>query len=138
VDRVLVYFGELSFGAFAQVMGASDHPGLRISRPQADSGVVLPEAPKPRGDDLGPAPLAQPAAGPALSLDRDSLISIADPGWASWLTAAERLRSLIIAGVWLLALFVLLVVLQGMARARPTAEKPVSGAQAPVRRDGRG
>jgi len=55
----------------------------------------------------------------AMSTERDTVVKIAYPDQVSWLTVAERFRSWIIAGLWLLATAALLLSLQRMFRRRP-------------------
>jgi len=54
-----------------------------------------------------------------MSTERDTVIKISYPDQVSWLTVAERFRSWIIAGLWLLATAALLLSLQRMFRRRP-------------------
>jgi hypothetical protein len=55
----------------------------------------------------------------AMSTERDTVIGISYPDQVSWLTVADRFRSWIIAGLWLLATAVVLFGLQRMFRRRP-------------------
>ena len=55
----------------------------------------------------------------AMSTERDTVVKISYPDQVSWLTVAERFRSWIIAGLWLLATAALLLTLQRMFRRRP-------------------
>ncbi len=55
----------------------------------------------------------------AMSTERDNVVRISYPDQVSWLTVAERFRSWIIAGLWLMGTAVLLLVLQRMFRRRP-------------------
>jgi hypothetical protein len=54
-----------------------------------------------------------------MSTERDTLVQITYPDQVSWLTVAERFRSWIVAGLWLIATAGFLLVLQRIFRRRP-------------------
>ena len=54
-----------------------------------------------------------------MSTERDTVIRIAYPDQVSWLSVADRFRSWIIGGLWLLATVIVLLGLQRMLRRRP-------------------
>jgi hypothetical protein len=54
-----------------------------------------------------------------MSTVRDTLVKISYPDQVSWLTVADRFRSWIIGGLWLLGTAALLLMLQRLLRRRP-------------------
>lgn len=103
-------------GAVAQIVTADDHPGLWIKPMSADGSAPAPaELHLDHGDvafiDAGGVALA-------MSTERDTVVKISYPDEVSWLTVAERFRSWIIGGLWLLATAALLLTLQRLFRRR--------------------
>jgi hypothetical protein len=115
--RKLLDLGGFVTGAVAQIVTAADHPGLWIKPLAADGALPSPEALKLDHGDV--AFLDQNGVALALSTQRDTLIRISYPDQVSWLTVAERFRSWIVAGFWLIATGTLLLALQRMFRKRP-------------------
>jgi hypothetical protein len=104
-------------GSVAQIVSAGDYPGLWI-KPMSTDG----SAPAPAGLHLDHGDVAfVDAKGVALAMstERDTVVKISYPDEVSWLTVAERFRSWIIAGLWLLATAALLLTLQRMFRRKP-------------------
>jgi cellulose synthase operon protein B len=115
-DRTVLDLGGFSAGAVAQVVMAGEHPGLWIKPMAADGSLPAPpELHLARGDV---AFLDKTGVAMAMSSERDTAVRIAYPDAVSWLTVAERFRAWIIGGLWLLATFVVLFVLQNMLRRR--------------------
>jgi cellulose synthase operon protein B len=115
--RTLLDLGGFSGGAVAQVVNASDHPGLWI-KPLAADGA----APSPSELHLDHGDVAfidGNGVALAMSTERDTLVRISYPEQVSWLTIAERFRSWIIAALWLCVTALLLFILQRMFRRRP-------------------
>jgi len=103
-------------GAVAQIVTAGDHPGLWI-KPMSTDG----SAPAPVDLHLDHGDVAfVDAEGVALAMstERDTVVKISYPDEVSWLTVAERFRSWIIGGLWLLATAALLLTLQRLFRRR--------------------
>ncbi len=74
-----------------------------------------------------------------MSTERDTLVRITYPDQVSWLTVAERFRSWIIGGLWVLVTIVLLFVLQRMLsppprRAARRIGSPCSRSRPPIAR----
>ena len=103
-------------GAVAQIVTAGDYPGLWI-KPMSAEGAA--PAPVDLHLDHGDVAFVD-AKGVALAMstERDTVVKISYPDEVSWLTVAERFRSWIIAGLWLLATAALLLTLQRMFRRR--------------------
>ena len=115
--RTLLDLGGFNGGAVLQVVQAGDTPGLWV-KPLSESG----QAPSPPELNLGHGDVAfvdDKGVALAMSTERDTLVRISYPDQVSWLTVAERFRSWIIAGLWLLATAVLLLTLQRLFRRRP-------------------
>ena len=95
----------------------ADHPGLWIKPLAADGALPAPDALKLDRGDV--AFLDRNGVALAMSTERDTLVQISYPDQVSWLTVAERFRSWIVAGLWLIATVGFLFVLQRMFRRRP-------------------
>jgi hypothetical protein len=114
--RTLLDLGGFAAGAVAQLVTAGGHSGMWI-KPLAVDGS-LPVPPGLRLDRGDVAFVDKTGVALAMSTERDTLVRIAYPDEVSWLTLAERFRSWVIGGLWLLATLVFLVVLQRMFRRR--------------------
>jgi len=115
--HTLLDLGGFAGGAVAQIVTAGDYPGLWI-KPMSTDG----SAPAPADLHLDHGDVAFVDANGvalAMSTEHDTVVQIAYPDEVSWLTVAERFRSWIIAGLWLLATAALLLTLQRMFRRRP-------------------
>jgi len=121
-DRTLLDLGGFTTGAVAQVVTAGDHPGLWV-KPLAVDGT-LPTPPDIRLERGDVAFLDKTGVALAMSTERDTLVRIAYPDQVSWITVAERFRSWIIGGLWLLGSIVFLLALQSIRRRR---SGPASG-----------
>jgi hypothetical protein len=117
--RTLLDLGGFVGGAVAQVVSAGDTPGLWIHPMAADAG--LPAPPQLRLDHGDVAFVDDKGVALAMSTERDNVVRISYPDQVSWFTVAERFRSWIIAGFWLLGTAVLLLALQRMFRRRPAS-----------------
>ena len=115
--RTLLDVGGFAAGAVAQIVTAGDNPGLWIKPLGADG--ALPSPPELHLDRGDVAFIDGNGVALAMSTERDTVVKISYPDHVSWLTVAERFRSWIIAGLWLLATAVLLLTLQRMFRRRP-------------------
>jgi hypothetical protein len=115
--RSLLDLGGFVTGAVAQIVTVDDHPGLWIKPLAPDGGLPVPTTLKL---DHGDVAFVDPnGVALALSTERDTLIAISYPDQVSWLTIAERFRSWIVVGVWLIGTAGLLFLLQRMFRRRP-------------------
>jgi len=115
--RALLDLGGYANGAVAQLVSANGQPGLWIR--SLALGGALP-APRDLNIDHGDvAFLDHTGVALAMSTERDTLVRIAYPDQVSWLTVAERFRSWIIGGLWLLVTAGFLLALQRMFRRRP-------------------
>ncbi|HSV22647.1 MAG TPA: cellulose biosynthesis cyclic di-GMP-binding regulatory protein BcsB [Xanthobacteraceae bacterium] len=115
-DRTLLDLGGFATGAVAQVMTAGVHPGLWIKPLAADGTLPVPaELRLERGDV---AFLDKTGVALAMSTERDTLVRIAYPDQVSWFTVAERFRSWIIGGLWVLGSLLFLLGLQSVVRRR--------------------
>jgi hypothetical protein len=115
--HTLLDLGGFSGGAVAQIVLAGDYPGLWIKPMSADGSTP---APVDLHLDHGDVAFVD-ANGVALAMstERDTVVKISYPDQVSWLTVAERFRTWIIAGLWLLATAALLLTLQRIFRRRP-------------------
>jgi hypothetical protein len=114
--HALLDVGGFVGGAVAQIVTAGDYPGLWI-KPLAADGA----APAPSDLHLDHGDVAfidGNGVALAMSTERDTVVRISYPDQVSWLTVAERFRSWIIGGLWLLATAALLFLLQRMFRRR--------------------
>jgi hypothetical protein len=114
--RTLLDIGGFVGGAVAQLVNASDYPGLWI-KPLAADGAT----PSPNDLHLDHGDVAfidGNGVALAMSTERDTVVRISYPDEVSWLTVAERFRSWIIGGLWLFATAALLFILQRMFRRR--------------------
>jgi len=121
-DRTLLDLGGFTTGAVAQVVTAGAHSGLWV-KPLAADGT-LPTPPDIRLERGDVAFLDKTGVALAMSTERDTLIRIAYPDQVSWIMVAERFRSWIIGGLWLLGSIVFLLALQSVRRRR---SGPASG-----------
>jgi hypothetical protein len=115
--RRLLDLGGFAGGAVAQVVAAGDTSGLWI-RPLSPDGIP----PSPRALHLDHGDVAfvdSHGVALAMSTERDNVVRISYPDQVSWLSVADRFRTWIIAGLWLLATAGLLLVLQRVFRRRP-------------------
>ena len=122
IDRsghTLLDLGGFVGGAVAQVVSAGDTPGLWIHPMATDAG--LPAPPQLHLDRGDVAFVDDKGVALAMSTERDNVVRISYPDQVSWLTVAERFRSWIIAGFWLMGTAVLLLALQRMFRRRPAS-----------------
>jgi cellulose synthase operon protein B len=120
IDRsghTLLDLGGFVGAAVAQVVSSGDAPGIWI-HPLANDDS-LPAPPQLHLDHGDVAFVDNKGVTLAMSTERDSVVKISYPDQVSWLTVAERFRSWIIAGLWLLGTAVLLLTLQRMFRRRP-------------------
>ena len=117
--RTLLDLGGFVSGAVAQVVTADSQPGLWIKPLSADE--MSPSPPELRLDHGDVAFIDPTGVALAMSTERDTVIKISYPDQVSWLTVAERFRSWIIVGLWLIATASLLYGLQRMFRRRPAA-----------------
>jgi hypothetical protein len=118
--HTLLDFGGFVGGAAVQIVSADNHPGLWI-KPLSAGGL----APAPADLHLDHGDIAFVDANGvalAMSTERDTVVQISYPDHVSWLTVAERFRSWIIGGFWLLATGALLLALQRVFRRRPAGE----------------
>jgi hypothetical protein len=115
--RTLLDVGGFAGGAVAQIVSAGDNPGLWI-KPLAADGA-LPSPPELHLDRGDVAFVDGNGVALAMSTERDTVVRVSYPDRVSWLTVAERFRSWIIAGLWLLATAALLLTLQRVFRRRP-------------------
>jgi cellulose synthase operon protein B len=115
--HTLLDLGGFNGGAVAQVLQVGDTPGLWI-KPLAADGQA-PSPPQLRLDHGDVAFVDDKGVALAMSTERDTLVRISYPDQVSWLTVADRFRSWIIAGLWLLATAALLLTLQRLFRRRP-------------------
>jgi len=115
--HTLLDLGGFTGGAVVQVVSAGATPGVWI-KPLAADG----QAPTPPDIHLDRGDVAfvdNKGVALAMSTERDTLVKISYPDQVSWLTVAERFRSWIIAGLWLLVTAGLLLALQRLFRRRP-------------------
>jgi hypothetical protein len=115
--RTLLDLGGFVGGAVAQIVTSGGYSGLWI-KPMAEDGST----PAPADIHLDHGDVAfvdTKGVALAMSTERDTVVQISYPDEVSWLSVAERFRSWIIAGFWLLATAVLLLTLQRMLRRRP-------------------
>jgi hypothetical protein len=114
--RTLLDIGGFVGGAVAQIVSVGDTPGLWI-KPLSPDGTT--PAPADLRLDHGDVAFVDGSGvALAMSTERDTLVSISYPDQVSWLTVAERFRSWVIAGLWLLATAGLLLTLQRVFRRR--------------------
>ena len=114
--HTLLDVGGFVGGAVAQLVTAGDHVGLWIKPLSADGAAPAPNALRLDRGDV--AFIDGNGVALAMSTERDTVVRISYPDQVSWLTVAERFRSWIIAGLWLLATAAVLFVLQRMLRRR--------------------
>ncbi len=112
----LLDLGGFLTGAVAQIVTVDDHPGLWIKPLATDGTLPLPSALKLDHGDV--AFIDYNGVALALSTERDTLARISYPDQVSWLTVAERFRSWIVAGLWLIGTAGFLLVLQRIFRRR--------------------
>ena len=114
--HTLLDVGGFLGGAVAQLVTARDHVGLWIKPLSADGATPAPSVLRLDHGDV--AFIDGNGVALAMSTERDTVVRISYPDQVSWLTVAERFRSWIIAGLWLLATAAVLFVLQRMFRRR--------------------
>ena len=115
--QTLLDLGGFVGGAVAQLVTAGDTAGLWIHPMAADGS--LPAPPQLRLDHGDVAFVDDKGVALAMSTERDNVVRISYPDQVSWLTVAERFRSWIIAGFWVLGTAIMLLALQRMFRRRP-------------------
>lgn len=115
--RKLLDLGGFTTGAVAQIVTVADHPGLWIKPLATDGTLPAPDALKLDHGDV--AFLDHNGVALAMSTERNTLVQITYPDQVSWLTVAERFRSWIVAGLWLIATAGFLFALQRIFRRRP-------------------
>ena len=97
-------------------MTANDQSGIWIKPLASDGSLPLPrEVRLDRGDV---AFIDKAGVALAMSTERDTVLRVSYPDEVSWLAVAERFRSWIVGGLWLLATVIFLFVLQRMFRRR--------------------
>jgi hypothetical protein len=116
-NRTLLDVGGFVGGAVAQIVTSAEIPGLWI-KPLASDGA-LPSPAELHLDHGDVAFIDGNGVALAMSTERDTVVRISYPDHVTWLTVAERFRSWIIAGLWLLATAALLLTLQRVFRRRP-------------------
>jgi hypothetical protein len=114
--HTLLDLGGFSGGAVVQIVMAGDYPGLWIKPMSADGAAPAPDALHLDHGDV--AFIDANGVALAMSTERDSVVKVSYPDQVSWLSVAERFRSWIIAGLWLLATAALLLTLQRLFRGR--------------------
>jgi hypothetical protein len=115
--RTLLDLGGFTGGAVAQIVASGDYPGVWLKPLAADGALPAPAEIRLDHGDI--AFIDGNGVALAMSTEHDSVVQISYPDHVSWLTVAERFRSWIIAGLWLLATAALLLTLQRMFRRRP-------------------
>jgi hypothetical protein len=115
--HTLLDLGGFNGGAVAQVVQDGEVPGLWIKPLSFDQRAPAP--PELRLDHGDVAFIDDKGVALAMSTVRDTLVKISYPDQVSWLTVADRFRSWIIGGLWLLGTAVLLLALQRLFRRRP-------------------
>jgi hypothetical protein len=115
--RNLLDLGGFLTGAVAQIVTVENHPGLWIKPLAADGILPVPSALKLDHGDV--AFIDHNGVALALSTERDTLVRVSYPDQVSWLTVAERFRSWIVAGLWLIGTAGFLFALQRIFRRRP-------------------
>jgi hypothetical protein len=118
--KILLDLGGFVSGAVAQVVTAGEHTGLWIKPVSADG--MAPSPPDLRLDHGDVAFIDPTGVALAMSTERDTVVQVTYPDQVSWLSIAERFRSWIIVGLWLMATAGLLYVLQRAFRRRPASE----------------
>jgi hypothetical protein len=114
--RTRLDIGGLASGAVAQIVTSDTHPGLWIKPLTRDGSLpVSPGIYLDRGDV---AFLDKTGVALAMSTERDTLLRISYPDQVSWFAIAERFRSWIIGGLWVLATIAFLLLMQRMYRRR--------------------
>jgi Bacterial cellulose synthase subunit len=114
--RTRLDIGGLATGAVAQIVTSGTYPGLWIKPLTSDGSLPLtPAVFLDRGDV---AFLDKTGVALALSTERDTLLKISYPDQGSWLIFAERFRTWIVGGLWVLATLGFLFVLQRIYRRR--------------------
>ncbi len=114
--RTRLDLGGLTTGAVAQIVMSNRHSGLWIKPLTADGSL-----PASTGFSLDRGNVAfvdKTGIALAMSTQRDTLLRISYPEKASWLSFAERFRSWIVGGLWLILTVVVLVILQRIYRRR--------------------
>jgi hypothetical protein len=123
--RIRLDIGGLTTGAVAQIVTSEAHPGLWIKPLTSDGSLpASSDVSLDRGDA---AFLDKTGVALAMSTERDTLLQISYSDQESWLTIAERFRSWIVGGLWVLATFVFLFVLQRVYRRRRAARAGMTG-----------
>jgi cellulose synthase subunit len=115
-DRSVLDLGGFAAGAVAQIVLAGERPGLWIRPLAADGTLPVPAEIHLEHGDV--AFVDKTGVALAMSTERPTLVRISYPDQVSWLTVANRYRSWIIGGVWLLATFAFLFALQNFLRRR--------------------
>jgi cellulose synthase operon protein B len=114
--HTLLDLGGFLGGAVAQIVLAGDYPGLWI-KPMSTDG----SSPAPADLHLDHGDVAFVDANGvalAMSTEHDTVVKISYPDQVSWLSVAERFRTWIMVGLWLLATAALLLTLQRIFRHR--------------------
>jgi cellulose synthase operon protein B len=115
--HTLLDLGGFNGGAVAQVVAIGETPGLWIKPLSPDGQAPSPPTLHLDHGDVGF--VDDKGVALAMSTERDTLVRISYPDQVSWLSVAERFRSWIIAGLWLLVTAGLLLTLQRLFRRRP-------------------
>ena len=115
--HTLLDLGGFNGGAVAQVLQDGEMSGLWI-KPLSSDGRA-PSPPELHLDHGDVAFIDDKGVALAMSTERGTLVKISYPDQVSWLTVADRFRSWIIGGLWLLGTAVLLLALQRLFRRRP-------------------
>lgn len=114
--RTRLDLGGLVTGAVAQIVTSNNHTGLWIKALTTDGSL-----PASTGFSLDRGDVAfvdKTGIALAMSTQRDTLLRISYPEKASWLVFAERFRSWIVGGIWIVVTIVVLLILQGIYRRR--------------------
>jgi hypothetical protein len=117
--RVVLDLGGFASGAVAQIVRSGEHDGLWIRPLATDRSLPSPATLHLDRGDV--AFIDQSGVALAMSSKRDKLVRIAYPDQASWMKEAERYRSWIIGGLWLIATLTFLFALQRMLRRADSA-----------------
>ncbi len=117
--RTVLDVGGFASGAVAQIVRSYDRDGLWIKPLSNDRALPTPaDLHLDRGDV---AFVDNAGVALAMSSERDKLVRISYPDQVSWMSTAERYRSWIIGGLWVIATLTFLFALQRMFRRVNTA-----------------
>jgi hypothetical protein len=117
--HTLLDIGGLTNGAVAQIVTSNTHPGLWIKPLSGDGSLSASAAINLDRGDV--AFLDKTGIALALSTERDTLLQVSYADQAAWITNLERFRPWVLGGIWALATFALLFLMQRMYRRRVTS-----------------